>query len=144
MILTRITARAANQNCLRRNCGGVGYCRPVVSGHPKEYGWPVSWRSQCPSPLTLMDSSGEEYDPPTISASKTLESRYSCVFLVAPNVLCREELVGEVRYSFLCTSMLCFVVTGLDSGHGVESSGGNDVFVCEAALDTPAQKSDVV
>ena len=38
----------------------------------------------------MMDSSGDEYDPPTISASKTLESRYSCIFLVASIVLCRE------------------------------------------------------
>ena len=52
--------------------------------------------------------------------------------------------MGEVRYSVYCTSMLCFVVTGLDSGPGVESSGGSDVFVCEAALDTPAKESDVV
>ena len=39
--------------------------------------------------------------------------------------------------------MLCFVVTGLDAGPGIESSGGSDVFVCEAALDTPAQETDV-
>ena len=36
--------------------------------------------------------------------------------------------------------MLCFVVTGLDSGHGIESSGGSDVFVCEGALDTPTRE----
>ena len=41
-------------------------------------------------PPTLKDSSGGEYDPPTKSASKTLESRYSCVFLYVSNVLYRE------------------------------------------------------
>ena len=38
-------------------------------------------------PRSPVDSSGEEIDPPTISASKTLESRYTCIFLVAVGVL---------------------------------------------------------
>ena len=60
----------------------------VVSGHPNESGWLVCLLpgsvSKSRSPV---DSSGEKIDPPTISASKTFESRYSCVFLVASNVL---------------------------------------------------------
>ena len=40
------------------------------------------------------------------------------------------------------TSTSCFIVAGLDSEPGLESSGGSDVFVCEAAQDTPAQESD--
>ena len=38
-------------------------------------------------PRSPVDSSGEEIDPPTNSASKTLESRYTCIFLVAVSVL---------------------------------------------------------
>ena len=49
--------------------------------------------------------------------------------------------MDEGRYSVLCTSMLCFVVPGLESETGVESSGGSEVFVCEAALDASLQRS---
>ena len=36
------------------------------------------------------------------------------------------------------------VVADLEHGPGVETSAGSDVFVCEAAVDTPAQESDAV
>ena len=39
-------------------------------------------------PRSLVDSSGEEFDLPSISASKTFESRFLCVFFVASNVFC--------------------------------------------------------
>ena len=51
--------------------------------------------------------------------------------------------MGDVLHSVQYTSLLCFVVTGLDSGPGVESSGSSDVFLCEDVVDTPAQESDV-
>ena len=34
-----------------------------------------------PRPPVLVDSSGDDYIPPTVSASRTLESRYSVFFL---------------------------------------------------------------
>ena len=58
-----------------------------------------------PRPPTLMDSCGEEYDSPTVSASKTLESRYSFFFLVVCSVLVRSRLFASSNAP--CEISLC-------------------------------------
>ena len=92
-----------------------------------------------------MDSLGEEYYPPTISASRTLESRYSSPRLVVRNVLSRSGLYeGTGTRDTPFKVALCFVlVTGSGPGPGVGSSTDGDVFVCESAVETPAQESDI-
>ena len=47
------------------------------------------------TPPTHCESSGDDYEPPTISASRTLESRYSIFFLV----------VRQQRFMDIC--LLC-------------------------------------
>ena len=61
-----------------------------------------------PRPPTLMDSCGEEYDPPTVSASKTLESRYSFLLLVVCNVLVRSRLLASFDAPFEMSLCRCF------------------------------------
>ena len=61
-----------------------------------------------PRPPTLMDSCGEEYDPPTVSASKTLESRYSFLLLVVCTVLVRSRLFASCDAPFEIFLCRCF------------------------------------
>ena len=61
-----------------------------------------------PRPPTLMDSCGEEYDPPTVSASKTLESRYSFLLLVVCTVLVRSRLFASFDAPFEIFLCRCF------------------------------------
>ena len=93
-------------------------------------------------PPTLVGSSGEDYEPPTISASRTLESRYSSIFLVVYNVLSGSSLYVRVWYFVLCMTMSCFKVADLEPGPGAGSSTDSDVFVCVAVVETPVQESD--
>ena len=57
---------------------------------------------------TLMDSCGEEYDPPTVSASKTLESRYSFLLPVVCTVLVRSRLFASCVAPFEISPCRCF------------------------------------
>ena len=98
-----------------------------------------------PRPPTLMDSLGEEYDPPTVFASRTLENRYSSLRLVVRNVLSRSGLYegSGTRDTPFEVALGFVLVTGSGPGPGVGSSTDGDVFVCEGAVETPAQESDI-
>ena len=98
--LTRIIVPAPVQNRStrrKRSLGPVGYFRRAVSGQPSVCDWLISLQGSFPPlppcrPPTLMDSLGEEYCPPTSSASKTLESSNSFLTLVVYIVLSRSSL----------------------------------------------------
>ena len=98
-----------------------------------------------PRPASAHDSSGDDYVPPVISASRTLESRYSLPFFG-----CRVSEMGScVAFRDTCSAfpvlhIVCVAVAGAEPGPGVESSGNSDVFVCEVAVDTPALVSDAI
>ena len=145
MIWTRITARAPNEKCLRRRSRGrVECCRPVVSGHSNKYGWPLSLRGLCPRPphswtVLAKNMTLQQFLPP-----RHLKVCILASFLLLLLYFVQSSLWVKFGIPFYVLLCYCFVVTGLDSGPGVESSGGSDVFVCEAALDTPSQESDVV
>ena len=98
-----------------------------------------------PVPPTLRDSSGNEYEPPVISASKTLESRYSFFFLcMALGILwmCGFVLLS-ILFLWLCTN--CDVIV-VDPGSQAEpaTSEESDVFVCDPSQETPAAESEAV
>ena len=54
-------------------------------------------------------------------------------------------LLGTLVLHFLVShTSFCITVTGAEPGPGVGSSEDSDVFVCEAAIDTPAPVSNAV
>ena len=98
-----------------------------------------------PVPPTLRDSSGNEYEPPVISASKTLESRYSFFFLcMALGILWVYGFVlSSILFLWLCTNC---DVTVVDPGSQAvpATSEESDVFVCDPSQETPAAESEAV
>ena len=95
-------------------------------------------------PPPLFDSSGDNHVPPMISASHTLEGRYSVFFLVSyggcTGVVC---FWVSFSHSFCIPYVAFIVVVDTETGPRVHSSEDSDVFVCEDAVDTPAVESGV-
>ena len=90
-------------------------------------------------PPPLYGSSGDDYMPPMISASRILEGRYSVFFLVSYG-----GCTGVVFFCRMCIPYVAFiVVVDTETGSRVHSSEDSDVFVCEDAVDTPAVESSV-
>ena len=66
-----------------------------------------------PDHPTLRDSSGDEYDSLTVSASRTLESKYFIVFLVICKVLWIYGLVKQYPF-FIYVRRVVFLVANLE------------------------------
>ena len=95
------------------------------------------------NPPVLRDSSRDDYEPPVITASSKLESRYFHLLSLCVDWLVVGVRVLKVLFCFFFILFTCrILVADPGSGPGFESSGVSDVFVFEQALDSPAVESE--
>ena len=92
-----------------------------------------------PRPPTLYDNSGDNYEPPTVSDSKTLESKYFLIFLVVCTLDIWCVLARSTLYFLylLLPQRVMFSYVNKSS-----TSTESDVFICEQVMDTPAPESE--